>query len=221
MRTVWTLLLASTIAFADTPKLVLDEAKLAPPSEVAEPIRKLLGDDGVRVKDASGRTIADVWFRREFSSTANETQVKNGLTLRELIETTVIGVVRFEQAFTDFRKQEIPAGAYSLRLGFQPETGDHKDTAPHTEFAMLVPVAKDLSAETMEPKELFKLSLSATGGDHAGVLLLYPNREKGGAKLVDRGHDIWTLDTQRPCVADGGKGDLGLGITVNGYSRLR
>jgi hypothetical protein len=221
MRALTLLLLSSFVAVAQSPMLTLDEAKLTPPSEVAEPIRKLLADDGMRVKDAMGRTIVELWLRREFVSSANETQVKNGLTYREVTETTVVGVVRFEQTFTDFRKQDIAAGVYTLRLGFQPDTGDHKDTAPHTEFVMLIPAAKDLSAETMEPKEVFKLSLGSTGGDHAGVMLLYPHREKTGTKLTDRGKDVWTVNTHRPIVADGGKGDLGIAITVNGFSRLR
>ena len=35
----------------------------------------------------------------------------------------------------------IPAGTYTLRIAAQPDTGDHRDTAPHSDFVLLSPVA--------------------------------------------------------------------------------
>ena len=81
-------------------------------------------------------------------------QVAGGLTYREIQPTTVVGAVRFPQAWSDYRKQKIPAGVYTLRLAVQPENGDHMGTAPYNDFLLLSPAAKDTSADAMEPKEL-------------------------------------------------------------------
>ena len=58
---------------------------------------------------------------------------------------------------------------YTLRLAVQPDTGDHTDTAPHQDFALLVPAKADDTADALEVKAVVKLSLKATGGDHPGV----------------------------------------------------
>src|SRR6266540_2112808 len=114
-------------------------AKSAPPKELDESIRKLLDSSSVQVLDPNNKVLCEVWFPTE----ATAEQVKNGLSYRELKETTILGAVRFEQATTDYRKQKIKAGVYTLRLGFQPMDGDHMGTAPHNEFCLLVAADKD------------------------------------------------------------------------------
>lgn len=210
----------SQIGAAD--KFALKREAADPPSEVAEGFRKLLPKECDVVKDAAGATIAEFWFRSEIPGKGTAEQIKNGLTFREVNETCVIGAVRFANPFIDYRKQEIPAGVYTLRIAFQPDTGDHKDTAPHTEFALLCPIDKDTKPDEMEPKALYKLSFASTGGDHPGVMLLFPNNGKEKEpKLEDRGSNVWTLNFKRPVVSDAGKTDMGFAITVAGFSKLR
>lgn len=203
-------------------KYTAASADTAPPDELAAAVREVLAKSCVTVADPAGTPVTEVWFRAELPSRANAAQVKNGLTYHELPETTVLAAVRFPRAFTDYRKQDIPAGVYTLRLAFQPETGDHAGTAPHAEFGLLTPAADDSSPEPIEVKDLVKRSLKATGGDHPGVMLLFPHRGTAdGPGLTKRADGVWTLDVRRPVVADGGNTALGLAVTVAGQSKTR
>jgi hypothetical protein len=219
---VFGLFVLSASVAAAAEKFTLKRTEAEPPAEVGEAIRPLLPKEAEIVQDAAGATVAEFWFGREVPGKATAEQVKNGLTYRELTETSVLGVVRFANPFIDYRKQEIAAGVYTLRLAFQPDNGDHKDSAPHTEFALLVPADKDTRPDELEPKALYKMSFAATGGEHPGVMLLYPNAEPGKeTKLADRGGGVWTLNYTRAVNAEGGKADLGFAITVAGHSKIR
>ena len=195
-------------------------AKLDPPAELAEPVRKLLGRDAVAVSD--GEAVLTVWFREAVPAKATAEQVKNGLTYREIPDGTLLGAVRFDRPFVDFRKQEIAAAVYTLRFAVQPETGDHMGTAPHQEFALLVPAAKDTTPDPPEPKALYKASAAVTGGDHPGVLLLFPYHGKAAEpKIADVAGGVKVLTLRRAVETDGGKTTLGFAVTVAGHSKTR
>lgn len=202
-------------------KYAVKREAVDPPAELVDGIRKLLPKECEAVSDGTG-AFARFWFRAELPGKATAQQIKNGLTFQEVVETCVLGAVKFDRAFIDYRKQEIAAGVYTVRLAYQPENGDHKDSAPHTDFALLVPADKDPKAEEMEPKTLYKLSFASTGGEHPGVLLLYPADGKAkDAKVQDRGSGVWTLNVPRSVVSPEGKAVFGFGITIAGWSKLR
>src|SRR5262245_36576250 len=105
-----------------------------PPAELKEPFRKLLDERSVQLVDDKGAVLAELWFRKAIPTKATPEQVKNGITYREVEESTLLGAVKFDQQYTDYRKQKIKPGVYTLRLGFQPMDGDHMGTAPYGEF---------------------------------------------------------------------------------------
>jgi hypothetical protein len=206
---------------AAEPALKLNAETLAPPTALAEPVRKLLGPDALVVGDAGGAVLT-LWLRRVIPVRATAEQVKNGLTYREIPEGTLIGAVRFDRTFVDYRKQEIAAGVYTLRFAVQPDVGDHMGTSPHPEFALLVPADKDTSADSLEVKALIKLSVGSTGGDHPGVMLLFPHAGTDAApKLVGKGSGVVVLTTRRPVEAEAAKSSLGFALTVAGHSKSR
>src|SRR6202011_5762709 len=98
--------------------------------------------------------ICEVWFRKELPVKATAEQLKNGLTYREVEESTVFGTIRYEQEASDYRKQKIKPGVYTMRLGFQPMDGDHMGTAPYGEFCLLVAAKADEKPDVMDAKEL-------------------------------------------------------------------
>ena len=215
------LLLSATAVVADEAKYRTKTEKTAPPEELSVAVRGILTKSCEVVSDAAGNAICEVWFREELPGKGSADQLKNGLTYREIPETTIVAAIRFPKVFIDFRKQEIPAGTYTLRLAFQPDTGDHTGTAPHTEFGLLSPATKDTEVAELEVKALYKMSLGATGGDHPGVMLLYPHRGKeADATLTDRGDSVRTLNVNRP-IADVEKASIGIAITISGHSKTR
>jgi hypothetical protein len=220
IRAVILLAFLAAPAAADEPyRVKQDIAK--PPREVAEAIASLLDGKALAVHRGEA-TIAEIWLRGELPSSADADQIKNGLTYREIPETTLLGVVRFPKAFIDYRKQQIPAGVYSLRLAVQPDTGDHKDTAPYQDFALLVPIAKEANADTMDAKDLIKLSRAVLGGDHPAPMLLFPAKKaKKEPAIVDHGDGVMTLDVLRTVNVNGTTATIGLAIAVAGSSKSR
>ena len=80
------------------------------------------------------------------------------------------GVVK---PLTDYKKQRIPAGLYTLRLAIQPQDGDHMGTAPYNEFCLFCPAAEDKKPDPLTVKDLRELSTKSTD-NHPGVFVLFP-----------------------------------------------
>jgi hypothetical protein len=212
---------ASTGLADDAQAFKVTAEKKEIPASVAGPIRKFI-DDTAFIVTESGKTKLSVWFRSEMPSKATPEQVKNGLTYRELPEGTVLGVVQFDAAFVDYRKQDIPAGVYTLRLAVQPDTGDHTGTAPFQDFAVLSRAADDIKADDVELKALVAMSRKVLDSDHPSVMLLFPNKEKDdGPSVTAKDGGAWVLNVRRPVAAGCEKTALGFALTFHGHSRTR
>jgi len=190
------------------------------PKEVQEPIRKLLADRCVQLLDAKNNLLAEVWFRKDVPVNATEAQINNGLTYAEVPESTLFGVIRFPKQITDYRKQKIPAGVYTLRLAIQPMDGDHMGTAPYSEFLLLSPAADDKTPDTMEAKKLHEMSSKApVSGGHPGVLLLFPGKSTAATpRLEKKEENHWVLFLLLDAKANGKKAVLPVGLTLIGVS---
>jgi hypothetical protein len=209
------------VCAADPAGLSAKAESLDPPTELAAPVGKLLDRNAVVLADKGGEPVLTVWFRAAIPARATAEQVANGLTYREVPEGTLVGAVKFAGTFVDYRKQEIAAGVYTLRFLVQPDVGDHTGTAPHPEFLVLSPADKDSDPEPLEPKALIKLSSDSTGGDHPGVMLLFPHpAREAGPKLMDK-DGVTVLAVRRPVEVEGKRTALGFALTVAGHSKAR
>jgi hypothetical protein len=194
-----------------------------PPMELPEKLRAELDKSGVQVFDPSGEVTLNLWFRSSIPAQATPEQVKNGLSYREIPEGTLLGVIQFPKAFKDSRKQEIAAGVYTLRFALQPEIGDHAGTVPHPEFALLSPIEQDTTPETVEVKDLLKLSRAATGGDHPAVMLLFPLNAKETTTKITKKEDLFQVLQVRRMLTlnDGSKAPITFALTIHGHSKTR
>lgn len=201
---------------AATEKFTAKYEKVEPPAAVAEPIRKLLAEEALVVTGEKD-VVMRVWFRAAIPMKATADQVKNGLTYREIPEGTLVGVIEFPDTFTDFRRQKIPKGAYTLRFAVQPDIGDHTGTAPHPEFCLMSAAAKDKSAEDIAKKDLIEMSSDVNEGKHPAVLLMFPNFTKDlGPKVLGKENGVWVVNVRRAVAAGEVKSTLGFAITVAG-----
>jgi len=195
-------------------------AKLAdhtpPPSELAEPVRKLLDDRCIRFLDSKGEVVAELWFRKDVPGKGAGSG-GSGLTYREVPRTSLLGAMRVAKKLSDYKKQKVPAGVYTLRLEHQPMDGDHMGTAPYSEFLVVCKAAEDKNPDTMKFKKLHDLSGNVTEG-HPGVFLLYPGTgATSQPKVVSKGSGAWVLLYQ--VGASGGqKAVLPIGLTLVGTS---
>ena len=193
--------------------------KVDPPAKLAEPVRKLLDEQALVVRSGDD-VIMRVWFRTAIPAKATEEQVKNGLTYREIPEGTLVGALEFPAEFTDYRKQKLPAGVYTLRFAIQPDIGDHTNTTPHPEFCLICPAGEDKSAEDIEKMKLIELSSKVNEGRHPAVLLLWPHFAKDdGVKVLDKGNGVWVATMRRAVVAGELKTTLGFAVTVAGVRK--
>jgi hypothetical protein len=193
--------------------------KIEPPMKLAEPIRKLLDSQALVIRDGES-AIMTIWFRTEIPVKATEEQVKNGLTYREIPEGTLVGALEFPKTFTDFRKQELPAGVYTLRFAVQPDIGDHTGTTPHPEFCLICPAGEDKTEESIDKKKLIELSSKVNEGRHPAVLLLWPNNAADASvKVMDKGSGVLVATIKRSVVADDVKAKLGFAVTVAGVRK--
>jgi hypothetical protein len=207
----------------DGKKFSIKTATTEPAKELKEPIRKLLSDNTVQLYDPAGTLICEVWLCKELQSDATAEQVKNGLTYRELKETGLVGAIRFNEAWSDYRKQKINSGVYTLRLGFQPMDGDHQGKSAFTEFLLLSSAAKDTDPDTLSPKALVEMSMKSIGTGHPCVLMLFPVAKAPAAPTLETRapvagmeKDHWVLQVSCPVQAGGAKSTIGFGITLVG-----
>jgi hypothetical protein len=213
------LVLSLAVLCPAAPAFTAKVEKVEPPAKLAESVRKLLDPQALVVRSGEA-VVMRVWFRDTIPVKATEEQVKNGLTYREIPEGVLVGAIELPEKFTDFRKQELPAGAYTLRFAVQPDIGDHTDTAPHPDFCLLSPADEDKDAEPIEKKALIELSSKVNEGRHPAVLLLWPNNAKDDAvKVLDKGNGVLVATVKRPVAAGEVKATLGFAVTVAGVRK--
>lgn len=212
-------LLLTAVVIGNPGTLTATAGKVDPPSELAAGVRAEL--DPIAVTVADDGPLLTAWFRKVIPVQATAEQLANGLTYREIPEGTLLGAVRIDKPFIDYRKQAVAPGVYTLRFAAQPEVGDHIGTTPHPEFALLSPADKDQSPDPVELKGLIRMSAGVTGGDHPSVLLLWPHRGTDKVAIDKRGADVRVLAVVRPVSADAGNARLGFALTVAGYSKSR
>jgi hypothetical protein len=211
------LMFAAQAVAADKPTVKVEDAP--PPKELAEPVRATLDSKAMTVLDEKGKPLCTVWVRKALESKATADQAKAGLKYSHVEETTVVGAVRFPEAWSDYRKQKIKPGVYTLRLAFQPMDGDHMGTAPFNDFCLLSPADVDKKPEVLDAKDLHEMSAKASGRKHPGVMMLFPNKKPADAPLVEsRPPDNWVLSFKVPTSAAGQKADLGFSLVVVGHS---
>jgi len=213
------LLAGATAAHAQA-KYAIKEAKTAPPKELKPAVASLLDEATVQLFDAKDNLICELWFRKEVPAKATPEQVKNGLTLREVPETTLLGALQVHKTMIDYRKQKIKEGVYTLRLGYQPADGDHMGTAPNNDFCLAVFADDDGDAALMKPKALQEASAKVAGGSHPAVLLLFPPKAKAPDKpsLEKDAMSDWILTRPVAVKAGDARAKIGLMLTLVGVS---
>src|SRR5437762_8952408 len=177
------LALLSFVGAQDT-KYSIKTAPTPVPKEIGEAIQKLLAPQAIQLLDPAGKTVCEVWFRKEIPADATPEQIKNGLTYREVKQSEVVGVIRFDQDWRDYRKQKVKAGTYTLRLGFQPMDGDHMGSSDFQDFLLILDAAKDTKTELMDAKHMIEASSKSISAGHPAVFMLFPNSQPAAAPTL-------------------------------------
>ena len=159
-------------------------------SSISESVKKALDTKGYRVLLDDGSVACEIWLRSKITAQAKKDSP--GALYTQLAESTLVGVISFPQATTDYRGQNIRKGTYSLRYELIPNDGNHLGVAPNRDFVLLVPVSSDDKPDaTFKFDELISLSRKATGTKHPGPLSLV-EPESGTAPAISKDdEDHW------------------------------
>jgi len=159
--------------------------------QVAPEIAALLSPSGFKVTKG-GQPLCEIWLAKEWQ--VAEGAVTSPEILYPLTPGQLIGVARYPEKTTDFRNQEIPAGAYTLRYAHQPVDGAHVGTSPTRDFFALLPAAKDREPKNLEYKALVAISKETTGTAHPAILCLQKPGQAGAPLSIrnDADHE-WTI----------------------------
>jgi hypothetical protein len=162
------LLLGAAAARADDYKVETFEAP--PPEEFAAPVRAALGNQALRVMGPDG-VLCEIWLRKSVPAKPGAA-APFGIVYGQLAEGTLVAGIRVPESMSDYRRQRIPAGVYTLRYGLHPVDGNHMGVAPHRDFLLLVRAPSDGGLAALPSKTLFELSGKAAGTNHPTVLSL-------------------------------------------------
>jgi hypothetical protein len=215
---VATCLFAAAVAAADTKYTVKVEDK-EPPKELGDAVRAVLDSKAMTVSDDKGKVLCTVWACKSLETKATADQAKTGLKYTQLEVTTLVGAVQFPEGFRDYRKSNIKAGVYTLRLGIQPEDGDHQGTAPYNEFCLLIPAGDDKKPDLLDAETLHQQSNKSTTRKHPGIMLLFPNKEPAEKPAVEaKPKEHFVLSYRVPATAGEQKAFLGFSLVVVGVT---
>lgn len=164
------------------------------PEGVSTALRQAVEDKGHRLSLDDGSVACDIWLRKSVPAQAKKDVP--GALYPQLAESTLLGVISFPQATTDYRGQAIAAGTYSLRYELIPDDGNHLGVAPNRDFVLLIPVKDDANPDAVfKFQELVDLSRKATGTRHPGPMNLV-QAEGGAAPAVTRDdEDHWVFSS--------------------------
>ncbi len=162
-------------------------------ASVNSAVGDVLDSKGYRLVLPDGSTVCEVWLRQNIpSSGAKEAE---GVLFPEIGPSTLVGVISFPAAATDFRGQPIKAGFYNLRYELLPNDGNHLGVAPSRDFVLLVPSASDPDpAAQFKFEELVNLSRKATGTNHPAPLsLVQADSTIPGLSHDDQDHWVFSV----------------------------
>ena len=143
-----------------------------PGGDVSQVIQGTLQPEGESLLDSSGKTLCEVWLRKQLAPAANPDSAANVL-YGKIDQGSLVGVIHFPEATKDFRGQAIKAGYYTLRYELVPEDGNHMGVSQYRDFLLLVPAAKDTDdSKPVTFTDAIKLSRDSTDTGHPGVMLM-------------------------------------------------
>jgi len=178
---------------------------------VSDAVRKEMELKGYRIVLEDGKPAYEIWLRKSIPT--SDRKDDQGALYPPLAPPTLVGVISYVRAGTDYRGQAIRPGYYTLRYQWIPTDGDHLGVSPNPDFLLLVPAAVDADP-TASPKfaDLVGLSRKATGSKHPGLLsLVQAGSAVPGISKDDQGHSVFSV---KLTLASGK--ELPIGLIVKG-----
>ena len=185
--------------------------RIEPPASPAIPANlwKVLDPRGYRITLEDGSHLCDLWIRSD--TPKSTTKAPDAALYPQFAPSTMIGVISFPKASTDYKGDPVPAGLYTMRYELLPADGNHLGVAPNPDFVLLVPAGSDPDpAAQFKAPELINLSRKAAGSQHP---LPFSLVQPGDSEIAKDDQDHWIF-TEKIKMSDGSL--LTLGLVVKG-----
>jgi hypothetical protein len=169
LRFVLTLLAAGVMSPAPSAAQTVSASALdeKAPEVIAVPLRALLTDRGVRV--TAGEATIDFWWVKALPVQTGESFSWSGVA-----EGTFVAAARVTGTHEDIRGRRIRDGVYTLRLGLQPQNGDHLGTSPYREFLLVIQAAQDTDPQPLGHETAVELAALTIKSSHPAIWSLDP-----------------------------------------------
>jgi hypothetical protein len=208
-------LFAFLLLFVFVPRVLADSYKVETigaltETKVAESMRAAVSDKGLRVADAKGKVVCEVWFNKSLPTVK---EVPSS-ALFGIPEGAFAGIIHFPNNASDFRGQGIKPGYYTLRYALILQDGNHLGVSPSRDFFLIASVADDKDPKaSLKNDEMLKLSRAGSGSSHPSPWsLVSPTSEKDLPRVVTNEHEHVILETKIPTAS----GALAVGLIVVG-----
>ena len=170
------LLAVSFPAFANSPLAALPDSgkveTIGPftDANASDALKKALEPKGYRVMLGDGAVLCEIWLRKGITGGKNDAQ---GAAYTWLTDSALVAVITFPKSTTDYRRQPLKAGSYTLRYAVHPIDGNHIGISPIRDFLLLVPVADDQNPDAKYSfEDLAKMSKKTSGTNHPAPMSL-------------------------------------------------
>jgi hypothetical protein len=179
--------------------------------KVSAELRNVLDSKGLRVTDAKGKVVCEIWLRQDLAGDGEEVAAA---VFSKIGEGSLAGVINFPGAAGDFRGQGLKPGWFTLRYGLILQDGNHLGVSATRDFFILCPIGEESNPQKrLTFDEMIKLSRNASGTGHPSCWSLMPaTDEKGLPRIVTNEHEHvvveFTLSTKA--------GPLAIGMVVVG-----
>jgi hypothetical protein len=184
MRQLLTLLLLFAFApFARAEGYKVETVGALAEKGVAESVRATLEEKGLRVVGADGKTLCEVWLRKDVPTTKEE---QMGAIFGQIPEGELLGVIHFPAGASDYRGQGVKAGYYVMRYALILNDGAHLGVSPTRDFVLLTAPSADTDTKALGAADLLKLSRQASGTSHPSPWSLVAVESKDGLPKVEK-----------------------------------
>ena len=188
-------------------------------SDVPAALAALLQPQGARVVDSSGATVCEIWLGNAVPLAATPNSSPE-IMYGSLGMGTLVGLIHFPAKGSDFRRQAIKPGFYTLRYGLTPQDGNHMGVNPTRDFLLMCPVAQDTNlTAALSFQDMAKLSKAATGTNHPGILTMDSPGSGATAGIVQNSQGYSVLQAQAQAKTSAGAAQpMNLAIIVVGVA---
>jgi hypothetical protein len=164
-----------------------------PPSDLAPAILSDLNEKGHKVLGPDGKVLCELWFRK--AAPKGPVTTESDVSWKTMPHGELIGAIRWPEAGSDRRGQNLKPGVYTLRFSFHPINGDHQGVAPQRDFLVMTPAGLDPKPDAV-PKfdDLMNMSRKASGTPHPAVLAMYVVEGDFKPGMVQQGEHDWALN---------------------------